>query len=47
MKQISGLIFGLLALPIVGTPAAQTTYSEKPIRMVQESRCPCLSRVLS
>ena len=34
MTQISGLIFGLLALLIVGTPAAQTTYPEKPIRMV-------------
>jgi tripartite-type tricarboxylate transporter receptor subunit TctC len=34
MTQISGLIFGLLALLIVGSPAAQTTYPEKPIRMV-------------
>src|SRR6266852_4413012 len=34
MKQISGLTFGLLALLIVGSPAAQTTYPEKPIRMV-------------
>src|SRR6266571_3703408 len=34
MKQVSGLIFGLLALLIVGSPAAQTTYPEKPIRMV-------------
>jgi tripartite-type tricarboxylate transporter receptor subunit TctC len=34
MKQISGLMFGLLALLIVGSPAAQTTYPEKPIRMV-------------
>jgi tripartite-type tricarboxylate transporter receptor subunit TctC len=34
MKQISRLIFGLLALLIVGSPAAQTTYPEKPIRMV-------------
>jgi tripartite-type tricarboxylate transporter receptor subunit TctC len=34
MKQISGLIFGLLALLIVGSPAAQTTYPEKPIRMI-------------
>ena len=28
------LMFGLLALLIVGSPAAQTTYPEKPIRMV-------------
>src|SRR5450759_2760163 len=34
MKQISGLTFGLLALLIMGNPAAQTTYPEKPIRMV-------------
>jgi tripartite-type tricarboxylate transporter receptor subunit TctC len=34
MTQISGLIFGLLALLIVGSPVAQTTYPEKPIRMV-------------
>jgi tripartite-type tricarboxylate transporter receptor subunit TctC len=34
MKQLSGLMFGLLALLIVGSPAAQTTYPEKPIRMV-------------
>src|ERR1017187_3887239 len=34
MKQISGLMFGLLVLLIVGSPAAQTTYPEKPIRMV-------------
>ena len=34
MTQISGLLFGLLALLIVGSPAAQTTYPEKPIRMV-------------
>ena len=34
MKQISGLMFGLLALLIVESPAAQTTYPEKPIRMV-------------
>ena len=34
MKQISGLMFGLLALLIVGSPAAQTTYPEKPIRLV-------------
>lgn len=34
MKQISGLIFGLLALLTVGSPAAQTTYPEKPIHIV-------------
>jgi tripartite-type tricarboxylate transporter receptor subunit TctC len=34
MKQISGLMFGLLALLIVESPAAQMTYPEKPIRMV-------------
>ncbi|MFN0303293.1 MAG: Bug family tripartite tricarboxylate transporter substrate binding protein [Burkholderiales bacterium] len=34
MTQISGLMVGLLALLIVGSPAAQTTYPEKPIRMV-------------
>jgi len=34
MKKISGLMFGLLALLIVGSPAAQTSYPEKPIRMV-------------
>ena len=34
MKQISGLMFGLLALLIAGSPAAQTTYPEKPIRIV-------------
>ena len=34
MKQISSLMFGLLALLIVGSPAAQTTYPEKPIRIV-------------
>jgi len=33
MRQISAL-FGLLGLLIVGSPAAQTTYPEKPIRMV-------------
>jgi tripartite-type tricarboxylate transporter receptor subunit TctC len=31
---LSGLLFGLFALLIVGSPAAQTTYPEKPIRMV-------------
>ena len=34
MKQISGLMFGLFALLIAGSAAAQTTYPEKPIRMV-------------
>lgn len=34
MKQISGLMFGLLALLIVENPAAQTSYPEKPIRLV-------------
>ncbi len=34
MRQISALMFGLLALLIVGSPAAQSTYPEKPIRMV-------------
>ncbi len=34
MKEISGLMFGLLALLIVGSPAAQTTYPEKPIRVI-------------
>jgi tripartite-type tricarboxylate transporter receptor subunit TctC len=34
MKQISGLMYGLLALLIVGSPAAQTIYPEKPIRLV-------------
>ena len=34
MTQISGLMFGLLALLIVGSPAAQTIYPEKPIRMI-------------
>lgn len=34
MAQISGLMFGLLALLIVGSSAAQTTYPEKPIRVV-------------
>jgi tripartite-type tricarboxylate transporter receptor subunit TctC len=34
MTQISGLMFGLLALLIVASPAAQTNYPEKPIRMV-------------
>jgi tripartite-type tricarboxylate transporter receptor subunit TctC len=34
MKQKSGLMLGLLALLIVESPAAQTTYPEKPIRIV-------------
>ena len=34
MTQISGHMFGLLALLIAGSPAAQTTYPEKPIHMV-------------
>lgn len=34
MTQLSGLTFGLLALLIVGNPAAQTTYPEKPVRLV-------------
>jgi len=34
MKQISGLMFGLLALLIVGSAVAQTTYPEKPIHMI-------------
>ena len=34
MKQLSSLILGLLALLIAGNTAAQTTYPEKPIRMV-------------
>ncbi len=34
MKQISGLMFGLLALLIAGSPAAQTAYPEKPIHLV-------------
>jgi len=34
MTQISGLMLGLLALLIVGSSAAQTTYPEKPIRVV-------------
>ncbi|MEA3078881.1 MAG: hypothetical protein QOF05_289, partial [Sphingomonadales bacterium] len=34
MKQVSSLMFGLLALLIVESPAAQTTYPEKPIRLI-------------
>ena len=28
------LLFGLLALLVVGSPAAQTTYPEKPVRII-------------
>ena len=34
MAQMSRFMFGLLALLIVGSPAAQTTYPEKPIHLV-------------
>ena len=34
MKSISSLVLGLITLLIVGSAAAQTTYPEKPIRMV-------------
>ena len=34
MRQISSLLFGLLALLIVGSSAAQLNYPEKPIRVV-------------
>jgi len=34
MKQIAGLLFGLLALLIVESPAAQSNYPEKSIRLV-------------
>jgi tripartite-type tricarboxylate transporter receptor subunit TctC len=34
MKKKSSLVLGLLALLIVGSPSAQTTYPEKPIRLV-------------
>jgi tripartite-type tricarboxylate transporter receptor subunit TctC len=34
MTRISRLAFGLLALLIAGSPAAQTSYPEKPIRLV-------------
>ena len=34
MRQTSAVIFGLLALLIVGSPAAQSKYPEKPIRLV-------------
>lgn len=34
MTQISGLMLGLLTLLIAGSPGAQPTYPEKPIRLV-------------
>ena len=34
MRPICGLLFGLLALLIVGSSAAQSSYPEKPIRVV-------------
>ena len=34
MTQISGLMLGVFTLLIAGSPAAQTTYPEKPIRLV-------------
>ena len=34
MKEISNLLIGLLALVIGGSPAAQSTYPEKPIHVV-------------
>ena len=34
MTQISGLMLSLFALLIAGSPAAQTTYPEKPIRLI-------------
>ena len=34
MKQLIGLMFGLLALLIAGSPAAQTPYPERPIRLI-------------
>ncbi len=34
MTQISGLILGLIALLIAGSPAAQSNYPEKPIRLI-------------
>jgi tripartite-type tricarboxylate transporter receptor subunit TctC len=34
MTRIFRLMFGMLALLIVGNPAAQTTYPEKPIRLI-------------
>jgi tripartite-type tricarboxylate transporter receptor subunit TctC len=34
MKQVSGFMFGLLALLVISGATAQTTYPEKPIRLV-------------
>ena len=34
MRQISALIVGVATMLIVGCPAAQTKYPEKPVRMV-------------
>src|SRR5438874_7989338 len=34
MKQVSGLLFGLLGLLILGSSVAQSNYPEKPIRVV-------------
>lgn len=34
MERISGLMFGLLAMLIAGSPAAQSSYPEKPIRVL-------------
>ena len=34
MPKMSGLMLGLIALLIVGSPAAQTNYPEKPIRII-------------
>ena len=31
---LSRLLFGLLAMLVVGSPAAQTTYPEKPVRII-------------
>ena len=34
MKHIAGRLFGLLALLIAGSPAAQTVYPEKSMRTI-------------
>src|SRR5205814_2180332 len=34
MKQLSGVLFGLLALLMLGSAAAQSNYPEKSIRIV-------------
>ena len=34
MKEVAGFVLGALALLIVESPAAQTPYPEKPIRLV-------------